>query len=331
MVRISSWKFVRVPKASTKFQLEILTTSTISVIHTFRENILESSRNVSETTPRQKTHQELIHTATPEKSHIKNNKLPLILSFNPGIMKIIKKHWHLLHCSEKCKELFPEPPLLAHRRAPNLSNILVRATLPIMNPKPRLTPHTCDSDNLPRLWNHQVQNRNRIKSRTEIANRKGKTFKLAPNTCCQTENVIYALFCKVCHKIYVGETKWPLITRWKEHRADIWHNHDTPVTRHINDNCKITNGQDIQACILSKIRGNPSKTVALRKMVDTHLTDLPTLKYEFDGIPPVHIMMPSHHLNRFWLIVNWMFFGTKVWIMTKNTKISLQGNVSKIN
>ena len=36
----------------TKFQLEILIRNTISAIHKFRENILESSRNVSETTPR---------------------------------------------------------------------------------------------------------------------------------------------------------------------------------------------------------------------------------------------------------------------------------------
>ena len=35
----------------TKFQLEIIITCTISVIHKFPENILESSRNVSETTP----------------------------------------------------------------------------------------------------------------------------------------------------------------------------------------------------------------------------------------------------------------------------------------
>ena len=35
----------------TKFQLEICITSLISAIHKFRENILESSRNVSETTP----------------------------------------------------------------------------------------------------------------------------------------------------------------------------------------------------------------------------------------------------------------------------------------
>ena len=36
----------------TKFQLEIRITSTISAIHKFRENTLESSRKVSETTPR---------------------------------------------------------------------------------------------------------------------------------------------------------------------------------------------------------------------------------------------------------------------------------------
>ena len=126
-----------------------------------------------------------------------------------------------------------------------------------MNPKPRLTPRTCDYDNCPDC---EI-----IKSRTEIANRKGKTFILAQNTCCQTENVIYALFCKVCHKIYVRETKQPFITRWKEHRANIRHKRDTPIARHINDNYKISNGQDIQACILSKIRRKLSKTVALRK------------------------------------------------------------------
>ena len=37
---------------SANFQLEILKRSAISAIHKFRENILESSRNVSETTPR---------------------------------------------------------------------------------------------------------------------------------------------------------------------------------------------------------------------------------------------------------------------------------------
>ena len=35
----------------TKFQLEILIRSTISAIYNFQENILESSQNISKTTP----------------------------------------------------------------------------------------------------------------------------------------------------------------------------------------------------------------------------------------------------------------------------------------
>ena len=113
-----------------------------------------------------KNHHDLIHTATPDNSQTKSNRIPLILPFNLGnldVMKIIKKHWHLLHYSEKCKELFPEPPLLAHRRSPNLSNLLVRATLPTLNPKPRLTPPPpphMRPRQLSWLRNYQVQNPN---------------------------------------------------------------------------------------------------------------------------------------------------------------------------
>ena len=57
VMRIWSGNFVRVPKAMllgtrAKFQLQILTENVISVVVYFREIILESSRNVSETTPR---------------------------------------------------------------------------------------------------------------------------------------------------------------------------------------------------------------------------------------------------------------------------------------
>ena len=49
-VRISSWNFVRVPKA-TKFQFEILTMNVISGIVYFCEIILEGLWNVGKTPP----------------------------------------------------------------------------------------------------------------------------------------------------------------------------------------------------------------------------------------------------------------------------------------
>ena len=142
---------------------------------------------------KQKTHHELIHTATLEKITHWEQKAPVDPLFQhrtPGRHENNQKTWAHPPLLRKWKELFPEPPLLAHRRAPNLSNLLVRATLPYMHPKPRLAPCTCDTDNCPDC---QI-----IKSRTQIANKKRNTFQLAPNTYCQTENVIYALFCKVC-------------------------------------------------------------------------------------------------------------------------------------
>ena len=94
----------------TKFQLEILITSTISAIHKFRENSLESSWNVSETTPRSNlklngfqdeawTHQKLHHWSL---THWGPNKMAAISqTFSNAFswMKMLefwfKFHWSL--------------------------------------------------------------------------------------------------------------------------------------------------------------------------------------------------------------------------------------------
>ena len=56
LMRISSWNFACVPKAiHTKFQLVFLTINVISGIVYFHEIILVSLRNISETTPGNKT------------------------------------------------------------------------------------------------------------------------------------------------------------------------------------------------------------------------------------------------------------------------------------
>ena len=64
LMRISSWNFVcaHALGTCTKFQLEILTINVISSIVYFREILLKSSRNVSETTPRASSTTMLINT-----------------------------------------------------------------------------------------------------------------------------------------------------------------------------------------------------------------------------------------------------------------------------
>ena len=88
LVRVSSWNFVRVPKAwlwaRTKFQFEMLIGSAISATHKFRDNILESSRNVSETTPGSI----LLKSVT---CHL--NFMEIMLSYNIFLKRLITMHF----------------------------------------------------------------------------------------------------------------------------------------------------------------------------------------------------------------------------------------------
>ena len=83
--------------------------------------------------------------------------------------------------------------------------------------------------------------------RTYITN-----LKTQPN--CHLTNLVYLLTCKTCHIQYVGETKRPLESRIKEHLADIKHNRDKPVSRHMNTHTN--KGIDYQ--IIHLIHMNPS-------------------------------------------------------------------------
>ena len=53
--------------------------------------------------------------------------------YNPKIAhlkdKVTNLH-HMLHSSEKCKKLYPKPPVMAYRRGRNLNDLLVSRRLP---------------------------------------------------------------------------------------------------------------------------------------------------------------------------------------------------------
>ena len=51
-----------------------------------------------------------------EKPKKQNNRVPFVATYNPGLPNlsgIIRKHYHILQRSEKLKEVFNEPPLVA--------------------------------------------------------------------------------------------------------------------------------------------------------------------------------------------------------------------------
>ena len=70
-------------------------------------------------------------------------RVPFITTFNPSlphISNIIKKHYHLLLSSDRCKKVFPNSPVVAFRRSPNLRDLLVSAKLSSnsTNPHPQV-------------------------------------------------------------------------------------------------------------------------------------------------------------------------------------------------
>ena len=163
-------------------------------------------------------HHSLIHGEKRKKDGDK--RIPLVLTYNPlnpNLMKIVKKHWQILHLSPDCKKLFPEIPILAYRRNRNLRDTLVRASLlkPIQTEKDRkLRRNKCVTPNC--TWCRELKSTNSITCTTT-----GRTFSGPENINCRVNNVVYILTCTQCKKQYIGETGRPFIERWKEHLYDI--------------------------------------------------------------------------------------------------------------
>ena len=154
-----------------------------------------------------------------------SHRVPLVLTFSkllPDVRNILRKHQSTLHQSERMREIFKEPPLLAFRRYRNLCDVLVhRKTDKILGQKEEQC--ACDicksiiKDNVP--------------------DTKGeKHYNVIKDATCKDRNLIYSLFCNRCAKtVYVGETERTLKERTTEHKRDIKFQKDKPIMRHFRN------------------------------------------------------------------------------------------------
>ena len=149
---------------------------------------------------------------------------PSLLRIGSMISNIIKKHYHLLLSSDRCKKFFPHLPVVAFRRSPNLRDLLVSAKLSSnsTNPHPQLPSGsyrcgkncaTCPyiSDGLTNYTFFST----------------GETRSIKSNLTCEIKNLIYMIQCNRCNLQYIGETKRRLKDRFNEHRRTI----DNPNTK----------------------------------------------------------------------------------------------------
>ena len=183
--------------------------------------------------------EKLLDDTTNKKDN--SHRVPLVLTFSkllPDVGNILRKHQATLHQSERMREIFKEPPLLAFRRDRNLCDVLVhRKTDKILGRKEE----QCACDICKSI----------IKD--TIPDTKGeKHYNVIKDATCKDRNLIYSLFCNRCAKtVYVGETERTLKERTTEHKRDIKFQKDKPIMRHFRDHEE----KDLSVAILTRTTG----------------------------------------------------------------------------
>ena len=158
----------------------------------------------------------------------KNDRIPFTLTFHPhnhAVKSIILSNFKLLQNDPETGRIFSQPPLISFKRDKNVGNFLVRSAL-----KTNEQPGTFKCA------------RSRCKTCLFIVNTSKisgpkRSLKITDRFRCTSANVIYCITCRLCNKLYIGETGRRLGDRFCEHLRDVEKNDKNaskPVARHFN-------------------------------------------------------------------------------------------------
>ena len=176
----------------------------------------------------------------------KVDRVPMVVTFSshlPDINMILNKKRHILHQSDRLKNIFPENSMVAYRRGRNLQDMLVHAkTKKLMRGEPAGVQNCgkeCVICRRMYISSDRIHGPNQAKGHCTFDKTIG----------CRSTNVIYGIWCNVCDCVcYVGETGGTLYVRLSNHLSTIRTkktSQEYPVSIHFNsadhsiDNVKI--------------------------------------------------------------------------------------------
>ena len=168
----------------------------------------------------------------------------------PSINQIINRHWRTMQQDPYMAEVFPQPPLVAYKRPPNIKDRLIRAKVPDPSPaRPkRIITGMKKCNKCPICPYVQV-------GQTIKATQINYTKEINSEVNCQTKNLIYLIGCQKCKEQYVGETSRSLQERFSEHLGYVKNKHLNKVTgEHFNT--KGHNHSDMKISIIEKLHSN---------------------------------------------------------------------------
>jgi hypothetical protein len=169
----------------------------------------------------------LLQTKKTRRNTKAMERVPLVVTYSnllPNMHTIVRKHLGVLHRSDRMRDVFKEPPIVAYRRDKNLCDTLVHGKT---NRAVRSTRGECKKGCECCL----------IISEKEIRDTSGKrTYNTVTNVNCQDRNVVYAIRCVQCDiVVYVGETERTVGERMKEHIRDVRTRTEKPINTHFDD------------------------------------------------------------------------------------------------
>ena len=179
------------------------------------------------------------------------SRVPFVLTYHPTnalVAKVIRDNFAVLQDDPTTKNIFPEPPLISYRKDRSLRQMLVKSKL--------LTIPGTGSSTVPTVPPGLVPcKRPRCKtcnvvSPTAKINGPKITWEIRGSFSCTTTDCIYAIHCKLCNQLYIGETKRRLADRTTEHLRSITLNTPgLPVAQHFNQpNHSVNN---FEVCIVT--------------------------------------------------------------------------------
>ncbi|XP_072022881.1 uncharacterized protein [Amphiura filiformis] len=167
-------------------------------------------------------------SSTSHTENANNTRIPLVITYHPInslVVKTLLSNFKLVQQCRDTKDIFKDPPLVAYRRDKNLSDMLVHST----DPKPIYQPGTTTCER------RVCKTCAHINFAPSINGTTG-SFYIKDSFNCTSKNIVYAVTCSKCNKVYIGETKRRLGDRFVEHlRYATKNNRDTPITRHYNE------------------------------------------------------------------------------------------------
>ena len=169
---------------------------------------------------------------------------------------------HKANSDATLKQVFPEPPMVAHKKNPSLANKLVRSKLKCITHEPTIITRSQTRSNSQGRLNADTEQTTHIQTRNLFHKRTitrpcgerncllcarltdtcfilSKTHKrrhyiryVGPTITCTTQRVVYLIRCKRCNKQYVGQTRRQLRHRISDHLKSIDNkkdNHAVPL------------------------------------------------------------------------------------------------------